>query len=731
MTDDNNASFLSFQLPPLNPTTKKKEHDRYTGYDNSPRSPSKQLTLKSSIAKRNSKARSERSNEISRDIYRPSIVPTIITDSAPTAMTTKQVAQANGDETGASNHNENHPTQVSTIATSETDHLLSSPPSLVTTSVAAVAPVPAATNPFVYFSFGAPSLRSVTSSVRGSSQHEEDNYYKDTDATLNEITHGTSTIWGCAVNVINAIMGAGCIGYGGAMAQSGGFIFIALITIFAILMKYSFDLLVELVLLLPSSRGHNNNNNRRSSYSSSAASTAASYEALAIQSGYGRIGLWTVMASKGFYSLGCMVAYIVIIKDNLASGCRGLVPSLWLHWFGWSSSTSNAAISTPTQITFWMNNANSDVLATLVVCLTVMLPLCLLRNVSLLERFSSAKIFMYGVILAIVGYLFTTLPTPPLHDQLSFYDKWWRVKTPDIFQNMGTIVLSFEAAQNIHILFRSLQPQHGNLRDWSRVTTISISFSYVAFLGLALFTYMTFWDQTTSDLFLQYPQNIAVVSVARVFLSISMLFTYPMPLFALREIVLLCADAVLMRRLRRQCIKEMCDVMASSIETPYTEDEEEEHDSFPNSSTTGVDTFDSQAAAYPSTTSLGHWKTTRWLKHVVLTVALVAASMILAMSGASLGQILNLIGCVSGTLISFILPAVFSFRLQGVTPLGIIFMIVGSFVGIVDGVYILSSGFAVCFGLPFAQKLVSFLLFPVVKFIAGCSSLIRLSSSQI
>ncbi|KAL7566861.1 hypothetical protein ACA910_021355 [Epithemia clementina (nom. ined.)] len=515
---------------------------------------------------------------------------------------------------------------------------------------------------------------------------DEDNHPHDKDGDdeaqgeKNAMSHGTSTVWSCTVNVTNAIIGAGCIGYGGAMANSGGYIFIVLMTFFAILFKFSFDMLVELVLLPPRRGGvHHKTDSRKLPDPSSAAAATASFENLPILSGYKRIGLWIVMASKGFYSLGCMVAYVVIIKNNLASGCKGLIPSSWLHWFGLSSSSVDSTVSTPTQsflVLNMLNNADGEMLATMLVCLTVMLPLCLLRDVSLLARFSSAKIALYCIMLAIVMYLFITLPQPASQQaELSFYDKWWDVKIPDIFQNMGTIVLSFATAHNIHILFRSLQPQHCNMRDWRRITTMSMTFSYFLFLGLALFAYMTYWDQTSSDLFLQYPQNIPVVSVARVLLSISMLFTYPMAMFALREIVTLCLDAMVKRPKKRRSIKGAgdCSVPTSAM-APL---EGEEQDSLIITVANAPETLDRKGAADPATTS------TSLLQHVVVTVTLWAASMILAMNGASLGQVLNLIGCASGTLISFILPAIFSFRLQGVTFWGTIFMFAGCFVGIV------------------------------------------------
>ena len=475
------------------------------------------------------------------------------------------------------------------------------------------------------------------------------NHPKDDDGSSpppSSPSGGTSSVVGCAINVTNAIMGAGCIGYGGVMASSGGFITILLITIFAILTKFSFDLLIELVLLLPeqnSSNSHtlpstttSNLSKTKDSSSSSSPLTTASYEALANQT-YGRLGLVSLMCSKGLYSFGCMVAYIVIIHDNLASGCRGLQDLL---------SSSSGANETGTK-----QLLSNDLGVTLVVSFIVIFPLSLLRNVSHLERFSSTKIVLYVIILAIVIYMYFTLPAQEKDDEMSFYEKWWQIK-PSVLQNMGTLVFSFEAVQNVHTCFRSLHPPQRTLQSWGTVASLSIGTSYVVFLGLALFGYMTYWNETTSDLFLQYPQDEPMVCLARILLSISMFFIYPMPMFAIREIIVLSIP----RTLRR---------MDASGGTDMTEDTLYEEETIPSN----------DAESLESSLS--------WPQHFVLTFVLVALSLILAISAGSLGQVLNLIGCVSATLVSFILPAIFSFQIQGVTYLGILFLVVGSFVGIV------------------------------------------------
>ena len=516
--------------------------------------------------------------------------------------------------------------------------------------------------------------------------HNFDQHATDKPANAqchDEETTVLSSVWGCAINLSNAIMGAGCIGYGGAMAHSGGFVTIALITFFALLSKWSFDLVLHLVLLAAeqkskrstsSLKAFSSSDMNQSSNTRNKIVEAADFEALAIDVGSGQIGLATVIASKGLYAMGCLVAYVVIVKDNLALGVRGMMD--------WIVSSSSFSIALEDQ-ELHERDEHQELIATLVVCTTIMLPLSLLRNVSLLQRFSSAKIFLYAGILGIIIYLFVTLPrtmptttttTTTTSTALTFYEKWLKVK-PGIFQNTGTIVLAFMA--NIFIFCRSLRPQHRNMRDWRKVTSISITLSYVVFLGLALFAYMTYWDDTTADLFLQYPVDVPIVSLARVFLSVSMLFTYPMPMFALREIVALCLFSS-WKESQTDCVSAGASLRRSG--GCNSVDQSEEVEVVPATKEPQSGDPDKEDETRVSVKSI---ENTTWLQHVLLTVVLWLMSMAPALTGASLGQVLNLIGCVCGSLIGFILPGIFSMKLQGITMLGSVFLLVGGFVAIV------------------------------------------------
>jgi len=57
---------------------------------------------------------------------------------------------------------------------------------------------------------------------------------------------GGSSLFGAIVNFTNCVIGAGIIGTGGAIAQSGYAVSVLTITICAVVTKYSLDLLIRL-----------------------------------------------------------------------------------------------------------------------------------------------------------------------------------------------------------------------------------------------------------------------------------------------------------------------------------------------------------------------------------------------------------------------------------------------------------------------------------------------------
>jgi sodium-coupled neutral amino acid transporter 11 len=181
-----------------------------------------------------------------------------------------------------------------------------------------------------------------------------------------------SSIFGASLNFSNSILGAGVVGCGGAIASSGGIVSLVSVLGFAALTKLSFDIVIDLAL--------------------ETNATNSSYEDLG-RAAFGTAGYLAVAVSKGLYAFGCLVAYVVICKLSFAPACR----SLFLED---PSSPSGGGI---TSIFF------DETWSTLFLSATIMLPLSLMRDMTLLEKFSAAKIVIFMLIILILIYLGITI----------------------------------------------------------------------------------------------------------------------------------------------------------------------------------------------------------------------------------------------------------------------------------------------------------------------------------
>jgi amino acid permease len=137
-----------------------------------------------------------------------------------------------------------------------------------------------------------------------------------------------------------------------------------------------------------------------------------SYEQLG-QVGFGSFGKLMVVGSKFLYSFGCLVAYIIVIKDNFGPAARSLIygnapegPHSWLH-----SLLGDG---------FWM---------TWILSALVILPLCLLRDMTPLASLSVVSVVSMVGIVGIVIYLFAFNPHGEIrHPSGSVYENWFEIR---------------------------------------------------------------------------------------------------------------------------------------------------------------------------------------------------------------------------------------------------------------------------------------------------------------
>ena len=75
------------------------------------------------------------------------------------------------------------------------------------------------------------------------------------------------------------------------------------------------------------------------------------------------------------------------------------------------------------------------------------------------------------------------------------------------------------------------------MSNWKIVSGFALFGSTAVSLSVGVFVYMTFWEETLSDIFQIYPQTW-MIDVAKLLLCITMILTFPLPFFTCRELLI-------------------------------------------------------------------------------------------------------------------------------------------------------------------------------------------------
>jgi len=483
---------------------------------------------------------------------------------------------------------------------------------------------------------------------------------------------------------------------------------------------------------------------------------------------YGTAGRLAVLFSKALYSFGCLVAYIVVIRDNFGFALRRIVgePSS-------SPNTSEGDVSHG-----WLDD--DDFLAFWVSAIFV-LPLSCPRTMKPLAKFSFISVLSIIFLVVVVMYLFFTCTNPEggVAGKASFYENWVQIRSfSGLIQSLGCFIFTFVCHHTVNLAYESLPPTIRTPKIWRRVSTNSIALALEASLAIGVFAYLTFGSRTPADVLMGYPSDLTLANIARLLLCLTMVLTFPLPLLTCREMSILicidmhkfyyvhdlerfniclplwgCASAVsstckpIWRREKNQqfvqngLANEADEVDIVQVQhrsffrrwrwtrtglangLGFIEDNEEWLDEMnggdatqallskeeksiviggelgkeinpsPLSSRSGdlsssETTISSVKIPTPSwilPNGDGRQLTLLW--HAALTFTIWMVVTVSAIKSPSLGDVLDLVGAFTGTMLAFILPALFSFKLKGYSHLSIAILVIGGVVGLLGTIF--------------------------------------------
>jgi amino acid permease len=185
--------------------------------------------------------------------------------------------------------------------------------------------------------------------------------------------------------------------------------------------------------------------------------------------------------------------------------------------------------------------------------------------------------------------------------------------------SLGTFVFTFVAQHAVHLVFQSLRPSCRNMENFEKASSLAAILSTLLSLTMGLFVYMTFWEATSSDMFNLYP-SLRAVDICRLLLCLSMLLTYPFPFLTVRELIILlfCTSD------GERAAPEPTDTTEPLIGNSFSDSRN-------------------------SWLLPGEERQLKRNYHVALTVLIWSSTLFLAIKASSLGAVLNLTGCATGT----------------------------------------------------------------------------------
>ncbi|XP_071603597.1 putative sodium-coupled neutral amino acid transporter 11 [Heliangelus exortis] len=294
---------------------------------------------------------------------------------------------------------------------------------------------------------------------------------------------GNSDMASAGLNIINSIIGSGIIGLPYSLKEAGFPLGVLLLFAVAYITDYSIILLIK--------GGNLSNTN--------------TYQEL-VRKTYGLVGYLILSTLQFFYPFIAMISYNIITGDTVTKVFQripGVAPENVL--------TDRHFIILLTTIIFT-------------------LPISLYRDISKL-----AKVSLISLILTIVILVIVMVRAVALGPQVPKSENAWVFAKPNAIQAIGVMSFAFICNHNSFLIYGSLEEP--SLKNWSRVTHVSVSLAALISVVFASCGYMTFTGYTEGDIFENYCRDDNLATFGRFCYGITVILTFPLECFVTREVI--------------------------------------------------------------------------------------------------------------------------------------------------------------------------------------------------
>jgi len=311
-------------------------------------------------------------------------------------------------------------------------------------------------------------------------------------------------VLGSASNLTNAIVGAGIIGIPYSVKQSGLLVGSMLLVLVGALTDKSLRTVVELAARHPKLRGLG----------------VRTYEDL-VSVPFGRTGRMFILSSMLVLAYGAMVAYLLIVKDNVPT-ILGIVQD------GGGDDVQGVT---------WRREG-----VMVLASLFVMVPLSLTRDISELACTSLVSVVADVVLVVIVC---ANAPVRQSLDEAGGIEAVLKEHWIDsgLFVGLGVLSTALACQQSSFLIAGTLSNPTAN--RWSQVTGLSLSTATALSLLFGVVGYLGFLGETQGDVLNNFDgdgddattSTRMFVKTARALLSVTMFLTYPMESFVARHVL--------------------------------------------------------------------------------------------------------------------------------------------------------------------------------------------------
>uniref|UniRef100_A0A1I8GZ16 Putative sodium-coupled neutral amino acid transporter 11 n=2 Tax=Macrostomum lignano TaxID=282301 RepID=A0A1I8GZ16_9PLAT len=222
---------------------------------------------------------------------------------------------------------------------------------------------------------------------------------------------------------------------------------------------------------------------------------------------YGKPGYILITVMQAVYPFIAMVSYNVIIGDTLTK-IIGRVGG---------DQVANTVLSDRNFTVF---------LATV----AILIPLSLYKNIAKLTKTS---LLSTGIICLILVSI--TIRAPVYAAQVVPSEYQWTFANSRIPQAIGIMAFAFMCQHNTYLCFHSLQRR--SLERWALVVHLAVGFAMLASSLFGLIGFASFATGVQGDILENYCPRDDLINVSRLLFAVTIMLTYPMECFVVREVV--------------------------------------------------------------------------------------------------------------------------------------------------------------------------------------------------